>query len=133
MTNYVHYVRILIGILGNAASLLLYGAPIVTFKRVIKKGSTEDFSGLPYAIALLNCLLYTSYGLPLISNGSENILVSTVNGVGIILELLFICIYLKFAPVKSKLLRKITRIYQRTVNCRTNSSGSLFHGRIRMC
>lgn len=99
----INNVRFALGILGNAASLLLYGAPIVTFRRVINRGSTENFSGFPYAIALLNSLLYTWYGSPLISNGSENILVLTVNGVGIVLELLFVCIYLKFAPPKSKL------------------------------
>ncbi|XP_038986524.1 bidirectional sugar transporter SWEET3b-like [Phoenix dactylifera] len=47
----------------NAASLLLYAAPILTFKRVIRKRSTEEFSGVPYIIALLNCLLYTCIGL----------------------------------------------------------------------
>eukprot|EP00253_Pinus_taeda_P031868 PITA_31868 len=98
-----NYVQFSVGVLGNAASLLLYGAPIITFRRVIKKGSTEDFSGFPYAIALLNCLLYTWYGSPLISNGFENVLVLSVNGIGIIFELLFVCIYLKFAPRKSKL------------------------------
>eukprot|EP00253_Pinus_taeda_P031867 PITA_31867 len=98
-----NYVQLSIGILGNAASLLLYGAPIVTFRRVIKRRSTGDFSGLPYAITLLNCLLYAWYGSSLISNGLENILVLTVNGIGIILELSFVCIYLKFAPRKSKL------------------------------
>jgi len=99
MTNYL---RFAVGILGNAASLLLYGAPIVTFRRVIKNRSTEKFSGFPYAIALLNSLLYTWYASPLISNGLENILVLTINGVGIILEFLFVCIYLKYALPTAK-------------------------------
>ena len=37
-----------------------------TFMRIIEKKSTESFSGLPYAIALFNCLIYTFYGSPLI-------------------------------------------------------------------
>ncbi|RVW26723.1 Bidirectional sugar transporter SWEET3 [Vitis vinifera] len=55
-----------IGVMGNAASLLLYTAPILTFARVMRKKSTEEFSCIPYIIALLNCLLYTWYGLPVI-------------------------------------------------------------------
>jgi solute carrier family 50 protein (sugar transporter) len=29
----------------------------VTFWRIIRKRSTEDFSGVPYNMTLLNCLL----------------------------------------------------------------------------
>ncbi|XP_068660950.1 bidirectional sugar transporter SWEET3b-like [Aristolochia californica] len=94
--------RLAIGIVGNAASLLLYGAPILTFKRVVRKGSTEEFSSVPYIIALLNCLLYTWYGLPVVSRGWENLTVVTVNGIGILLELSFILIYLWFTSVQSK-------------------------------
>ncbi|GMP70491.1 hypothetical protein CsSME_00029322 [Camellia sinensis var. sinensis] len=53
-----------VGVMGNVASMLLYTAPILTFARVIKKKSNEDFSCVPYIIALLNCFLYTWYGLP---------------------------------------------------------------------
>eukprot|EP00253_Pinus_taeda_P033324 PITA_33324 len=67
--------------------------------------STESFSGFPYAITLYNCILYTWYGSPLISNGWDNIVVMVVNVVGLLLECCFICIYLTFAPPKPK--RKI--------------------------
>lgn len=73
-----------------------------TFKRVIEKRSTESFSGLPYTIALFNCLLYTFYGSPLISNGWDNIVVMVVNAIGLLLECCFVCIYLIFAPPKPK-------------------------------
>ncbi|GAB2209428.1 hypothetical protein Droror1_Dr00026642, partial [Drosera rotundifolia] len=45
------------GICGNATALFLFLAPTVTFRRIIKNRSTEQFSGLPYAMTLLNCLL----------------------------------------------------------------------------
>nr|CAB3475736.1 unnamed protein product [Digitaria exilis] len=57
-------VRVAVGILGNAASMLLYAAPILTFRRVAKKGNVAEFSCVPYILALFNCLLYTWYGLP---------------------------------------------------------------------
>ncbi|CAD6240611.1 unnamed protein product [Miscanthus lutarioriparius] len=73
--------------------MLLYAAPILTFRRVIKKGNVEEFSCVPYILALFNCLLYTWYGLPVVSSGWENLPVATINGVGILLEISFIGIY----------------------------------------
>lgn len=97
-----NFMRLAVGILGSAFALLMYGAPITTFKRVIEKRTTESFSGLPYTIALFNCLLYTFYGSPLISNGWDNIVVMVVNGIGLLIECCFVCIYLIFAPPKPK-------------------------------
>ncbi|XP_020096877.1 bidirectional sugar transporter SWEET3b isoform X2 [Ananas comosus] len=91
-----------VGIMGNAASLLLYAAPILTFKRVIKKRSTEEFSCVPYIIAFLNCLLYTWYGLPVVSRGFENFPVITINAIGIVLETSFIFTYIWFALPERK-------------------------------
>ncbi|GAB2293972.1 Bidirectional sugar transporter sweet3 [Dionaea muscipula] len=94
--------RLTVGTMGNASSLLLYSAPILTFWRVIKKKTTEEFSCLPYIVALLNCLLYTWYGLPVVSCGWENFLVVTINGLGIILEVSFILVYFWFASANGK-------------------------------
>ncbi|KAF3432868.1 hypothetical protein FNV43_RR23970 [Rhamnella rubrinervis] len=88
--------------MGNAACLLLYAAPILTFTRVVKKKSTEDFSCVPYIIALFNCLVYTWYGLPIVSYRWENFPIVTINGLGIVLELSFILIYFWFSPAKQK-------------------------------
>ncbi|KAF8643623.1 hypothetical protein HU200_066679 [Digitaria exilis] len=95
-------VRVAVGILGNAASMLLYAAPILTFRRVAKKGNVAEFSCVPYILALFNCLLYTWYGLPVVSSGWENFPVATINGVGILLEITFISIYIWFAPRDKK-------------------------------
>jgi len=74
----------------------------VTFKRVIRKKSTEEFSCIPYIIALMNSLLYTWYGLPIISNKWENFPLVTVNGVGVLFELSYILIYFWFSLPKAK-------------------------------
>ncbi|XP_073110637.1 bidirectional sugar transporter SWEET3b isoform X2 [Elaeis guineensis] len=95
-------IHVVVGIMGNAASLLLYAAPILTFQRVIRKRSTEEFSCIPYIIALLNCFLYTWYGLPVVSHGWENFPVVTINGLGILLETSFIFIYGWFAMPEQK-------------------------------
>ncbi|OAY70991.1 Bidirectional sugar transporter SWEET3b [Ananas comosus] len=104
---------------GNAASLLLYAAPILTFKRVIKKRSTEEFSCVPYIIAFLNCLLYTWYGLPVVSRGFENFPVITINAIGIVLETSFIFTYIWFALPE----RKATYAYATFGNVLLSFSG----------
>ncbi|XP_019196393.1 PREDICTED: bidirectional sugar transporter SWEET1-like [Ipomoea nil] len=88
------------GVFGNITGLFLFLAPVITFKRVIKKRSTEDFSGIPYVMTLLNCLLSTWYGLPLVS--PNNKLVSIINGTGAGLEGIYVLIFLIFAPKREK-------------------------------
>ncbi|XP_057818150.2 bidirectional sugar transporter SWEET3b-like [Cryptomeria japonica] len=90
------------GLIGSIIALLMYSSPITTFRRIIRKGSTEDFSGTPYAIALFNCLIYSLYGSPLISNEWDNALVMFVNCIGLVLECCFIAIFLIFAPSRTK-------------------------------
>ncbi|XP_027338949.1 bidirectional sugar transporter SWEET3 [Abrus precatorius] len=94
--------RMVVAVIGNVASVSLYAAPTVTFKRVIRKKSTEEFSCIPYIIALLNCLLFTWYGLPVISYKWENFPLVTVNGVGIAFELSYLLIYFWFSTAKEK-------------------------------
>ncbi|KAI5394285.1 hypothetical protein KIW84_061105 [Lathyrus oleraceus] len=94
--------RMAVAVIGNVASVSLYAAPIVTFKRVIRKKSTEEFSYVPYIIALLNSLLYTWYGLPVVSYKWENFPLVPVNGVGIILELSYVVIYFWYSSSKGK-------------------------------
>ncbi|XWS50398.1 hypothetical protein CRYUN_Cryun12cG0084300 [Craigia yunnanensis] len=89
----------------GAMGILLYflHGSILTFSRVIRKRSTEEFSCIPYIVALSNCLLYTWYGLPVVSYRWENFPVVTINVLGIILELSFIFIYLWFAQTRGKI------------------------------
>ncbi|KAG6409828.1 hypothetical protein SASPL_127870 [Salvia splendens] len=57
---------------------------------------------MPYIMALLNCFLYTRYGLPVASYKWENFPVVTINGLGIFLELSFILIYFYYASTDGK-------------------------------
>ena len=83
-------------------SLNVFYFPRLTFYRVIRKKSTEEFSCVPYVIALLNCLLYTWYGLPVVSYKWENFPVVTINGLGILFEFSFILIYFWFTSTRGK-------------------------------
>ncbi|XP_061360130.1 bidirectional sugar transporter SWEET3-like [Gastrolobium bilobum] len=102
--------RLAVAVIGNVASVSLYAAPTVTFKRVIRKKSTEEFSCIPYIIALLNCLLFTWYGLPVVSNNWENFPLVTVNAVGIVFELSYVLIYFWYASAKGKVNVAMTAI-----------------------
>ncbi|PKI57472.1 hypothetical protein CRG98_022123 [Punica granatum] len=88
------------GIFGNATALFLFLAPTITFKRILSRRSTEDFSGIPYVMTLLNCLLSAWYGLPFVS--PNNLLVSTINGTGAAIESIYVLVFLIFAPKREK-------------------------------
>ncbi|GLJ05146.1 hypothetical protein SUGI_0012010 [Cryptomeria japonica] len=93
MKDALHFI---FGLFGNITALALFLAPMITFYKVKKRGSTEEFSGIPYALTTLNCLLYTWYGLPFIT--AHNILIVTVNGAGAALEFFYVCAFLIYAP-----------------------------------
>ncbi|GLJ52633.1 hypothetical protein SUGI_1120280 [Cryptomeria japonica] len=96
------FIRCGAGILGSAFALLMYVAPLSNFRRVMKKKTTGEISGMPYAIGLFNCLIYTLYGFPLISNEWENALVMGTNALGFLLQFCLCTIYLLVAPLRSK-------------------------------
>eukprot|EP01018_Ginkgo_biloba_P024965 Gb_30076 [translate_table: standard] len=95
--NTLHFI---FGIFGNVTALFLFLAPVITFWKIIKKKSTEQFSGIPYVSTLLNCLLSAWYGLPFIS--PNNMLVSTINGTGAIIEIFYVILFLVYADKKNK-------------------------------
>ncbi|PIN10884.1 Multitransmembrane protein [Handroanthus impetiginosus] len=88
------------GILGNATGLFLFLSPTVTFKRIVIKKSTEQFSGLPYVMTLLNCLLGAWYGLPFITR--NNYLVCAIYVAGAIIESIYVLIFLIYSPKKER-------------------------------
>ncbi|CAI0625432.1 unnamed protein product [Linum tenue] len=51
-------------------------------------------------MTLLNCLLSAWYGLPFVSKG--NLLVTTINGTGAAIEIVYVLLFLVFAPKKVK-------------------------------
>nr|XP_009786119.1 PREDICTED: uncharacterized protein LOC104234284 [Nicotiana sylvestris] len=76
------------------SDVLMFVAPIKTFKRIIQKKSTEDFKGIPYITALLSTSLWTFYGL--LKPGG--LLVVIVNGTSAILHIVYVTLFLIYAP-----------------------------------
>ncbi|XP_042049910.1 bidirectional sugar transporter SWEET16-like [Salvia splendens] len=89
----------IIGIIGNVISILMFTSPLNTFKQVVKNKSTEDYKGLPYITTLLSTSLWTFYGL--LKTGG--LLVVTVNGAGAALHVVYVIIFLIYAPHNIKI------------------------------
>ncbi|XP_039040479.1 bidirectional sugar transporter SWEET2-like [Hibiscus syriacus] len=90
------------GIAGNIFAFGLFVSPIPTFKRIVRNKSTESFSGLPCVYALLNCLICTWYGTPLISY--DNVPVMMVNSIGSVFQITYIVVFIVYANREKKFL-----------------------------
>ncbi|XP_020410006.1 bidirectional sugar transporter SWEET17 isoform X3 [Prunus persica] len=90
---------IFIGVIGNIISVLMFLAPVGTFWRIVKHRSTEDFESLPYVCTFLNSFLWTYYGIIRPAGG---LLVATVNGFGVVVEIIYLILFLVYAPAKMR-------------------------------
>uniref|UniRef100_A0A0D3ADK7 Bidirectional sugar transporter SWEET n=1 Tax=Brassica oleracea var. oleracea TaxID=109376 RepID=A0A0D3ADK7_BRAOL len=89
------------GIAGNIFAFGLFVSPMPTFRRIMRNKSTEQFSGLPYIYALLNCLICLWYGSPYVSQ--RNFMLVTVNGVGATFQLCYIILFILHTDKKTKM------------------------------
>ncbi|KAG8363858.1 hypothetical protein BUALT_Bualt19G0066300 [Buddleja alternifolia] len=87
-----------VGVIGNIISVLMFLSPVKTFLRIVSKKSTEEFDSLPYICTLLNSSLWTYYGIT--KPGSY--LVATVNGFGVVVEIIYVALFLLFAPPRKR-------------------------------
>lgn len=67
---------------------------------MFRKKSTEGFQSTPYVVTLFSCMLWIFYAL--LKSGSE--LLVTINGVGCVIETVYIAMYLVYAPRGARLL-----------------------------
>ncbi|KAL2321854.1 hypothetical protein Fmac_026233 [Flemingia macrophylla] len=88
-------IRTAIGVVGNVISFGLFMSPLPTFVKIWKAKSVQDFRPDPYLATMLNCALWTFYGLPFVSE--DNILVLTINAFGFCLEMFYIFIFLIYS------------------------------------
>lgn len=61
----------------------------------------EQYSAAPYLATLINCMVWTLYGLPMVHPGS--ILVVTINGSGTAIECVYIILFFIFSDKKKRL------------------------------
>lgn len=72
-----------------------------TFYRIWKKKSVEEFSAAPYVATFVNCGLWVLYGIPLVH--PHSILVVTINGTGLAIEVLYLMLFLLHSDQKKRM------------------------------
>ncbi|GLT83790.1 hypothetical protein SLE2022_020610 [Rubroshorea leprosula] len=88
--------RTIVGIIGNVISILLFLSPSPTFINIFKQKSVEEFKADPYVATLQNCMVWIFYGLPFVH--PDSLLVITINSIGLGIELLYLTIFIIYAP-----------------------------------
>ncbi|GLJ48902.1 hypothetical protein SUGI_1031480 [Cryptomeria japonica] len=85
---------------GNILRVTLFLSPFPTIKSIINEKDTGSFSAFNYICTILNCVLWTFYGVHLDQN--NKFLISYVNGVGALLHTGYLTIHYLHAPQKEK-------------------------------
>ncbi|KAH8974806.1 hypothetical protein BDL97_01G120600 [Sphagnum fallax] len=99
MTSGTDIALTVLGIIGNITSMGLFISPMPTFYEICKKKTTGLYSGLPYVATLLNCMLWTFYGSPVVAS---LVFVISINGAGLVLEAIYVAIHLLFGTSQSR-------------------------------
>lgn len=66
-----------------------------TFKKIIKAKSVQEYKPDPYVATVLNCAMWSFYGMPFVT--SDDILVLTINGAGLVLQIAYVTIYIIYS------------------------------------
>ncbi|GLJ52240.1 hypothetical protein SUGI_1111250 [Cryptomeria japonica] len=78
------------------------------FCNICKWRSTRDYSGFPYVTRILNCALWVLYGLPIVKPNC--ILVSTINGIGLGMQIIYTTIFFIFSKDKDRRMKNVVVI-----------------------
>ncbi|KAF7839606.1 bidirectional sugar transporter SWEET14-like [Senna tora] len=79
---------------------MVFLAPLPTFYLIYKKKSAEGFQSYPYVVALFSCMVWIYYAFN--KNGAGLFLI-TINSFGIVVECIYLTIFLVYAPKKLRL------------------------------
>ncbi|XVF12105.1 hypothetical protein REPUB_Repub08aG0085400 [Reevesia pubescens] len=88
--------RTIVGVIGNVISFFLFLSPVPTFVKIWKAKSVQDFKPDPYVATVLNCMVWVFYGLPIVHPDST--LIITINGIGLVIELIYVTIFFIYSP-----------------------------------
>ncbi|XP_009609064.1 bidirectional sugar transporter SWEET5-like [Nicotiana tabacum] len=84
-------IRTIVGIIGNVISFFLFLSPVPTFIKIWKVKTVMQFRPDPYVATVLNCAVWIFYGMPFVH--PDSLLVITINGIGLVIELIYVSIF----------------------------------------
>ncbi|EFH58730.1 hypothetical protein ARALYDRAFT_896768 [Arabidopsis lyrata subsp. lyrata] len=91
----VKYIRIIIGIIGTICVSLSFTIDVFIFVpeyiQIYKKKSVEGVKPDRHLLMLIKCSLWVLYGLPVVHK--DSILVTTSNGVGFVIEVIYVVVF----------------------------------------
>ncbi|KAF9623031.1 hypothetical protein IFM89_036012 [Coptis chinensis] len=103
-------VRTVIGIIGTLNLQVAWSSTVLgllgftdigeTYKQIIKRKDVEEYSPWPALFTVLNCAMWVFYGMPFVHPHST--LVYTINGIGCVIELSYLIIYVIYANKKQR-------------------------------
>ncbi|KAI5406771.1 hypothetical protein KIW84_053156 [Lathyrus oleraceus] len=108
--------RTVVGVIGGLYEFVLYEISLPdacsclhckinfyrpTFVGICKKRSVEKYSAVPYLATLMNCMVWTLYGLPMVH--PHSLLVVTINGAGCVIEIIYITLFFIYSDSKKRL------------------------------
>ncbi|KAI5406772.1 bidirectional sugar transporter SWEET7 [Lathyrus oleraceus] len=93
--------RTVVGVIGNIIAGCMFLSPLPTFVGICKKRSVEKYSAVPYLATLMNCMVWTLYGLPMVH--PHSLLVVTINGAGCVIEIIYITLFFIYSDSKKRL------------------------------
>ncbi|CAG7878182.1 unnamed protein product [Brassica rapa] len=98
-------IRTIIGIIGNVLSVFISLSHMPKFIQICKKKSVdEDFQQHRHVVTVMKCSLWVLYGLPLVQK--DSILVTTSNGVGLVIEAIYLAVFLFYCDKDLQLERQ---------------------------
>ncbi|KAI5070621.1 hypothetical protein GOP47_0014964 [Adiantum capillus-veneris] len=89
---------LVVGVIGNAISIMVFLAPLPTFFSIVKRRDTKSFSAVPYIVCLFSQMLWLYYGVL----NPKGLLLVTISSVGCGFETSYLIIYLVFATKPQK-------------------------------
>ncbi|CAA0816492.1 Bidirectional sugar transporter SWEET10 [Striga hermonthica] len=78
---------------------MVFLAPISTFYQIYKKKSSEGYQSIPYVVALFSAVLWIYYAFL----KTNTTLLITINSVGIVIETIYIVLYVVYASKSGKI------------------------------
>ncbi|KAF9616287.1 hypothetical protein IFM89_029063 [Coptis chinensis] len=85
---------------GQVTSFFLFLSPGQMMWTIHKRKDVEDFMPIPLVAGVMNCLMWVFYGLPFVTK--SNVLIVTINSLGLAMELFYVAVYYYYAHLQKK-------------------------------